>query len=68
MINQTEIFPAFGRDVDVAGFREWSGCDPEHFLLEDPCVDVFGDGFVEGAHFDVRSMDLGWVVEGLWGK
>lgn len=49
-VDDAEVWPAFGGDVDVACGREGRGGDPEDFLFKDPGYEGLGDGFIEGAH------------------
>lgn len=50
IIDETEILSSLGRYIDVARGGERSRGYEEHLLLEDPVVDVLGDGFVEVTH------------------
>ncbi len=50
VVDQSEVEPSFGRDVDVPRRRERCSGHPEHFLLEDPFHQVFGDRLEKLTH------------------
>jgi hypothetical protein len=54
VVQEPEVLPAFGADVDVPCGGERRGRDPEEFLEEDPLVDLLFSVLL------VRGIEKSW--------